>query len=114
MNEPKQKKRPGVMIYFETKNCIKRLDLEDKGRLLDAILEYGENHTPPDFSEDDDVALCIAWDVICPRIDNDASRYFETCISAQYSNYCKSAKSEGKEPLSRSEWETKYSIRNRS
>lgn len=79
MDEPKHKKQPGVMIYFETKNCIKRLASEDKGRLLDAILEYGENHTQPDFSEEDDLSLCIAWDVIKPKIDEDIRRYAVIC-----------------------------------
>ncbi len=79
MNEPKQKNRPGVMIYFETKNCIKRLDLEEKGRLFDAILEYGESNVDPCFLEEDDLSLCIVWDVIKPKIDEDKRRYIEIC-----------------------------------
>lgn len=69
--------KPGVMIYFETKNCIRRLSDEEKGRLFDAILNYGEYMQEPDFSADTEIALCVAWDVIKPKIDADSLRYKE-------------------------------------
>ena len=34
--------KPGVMFYFEIRPCIKRLTLEEKGQLFEAILDYGE------------------------------------------------------------------------
>ena len=70
MANAETKKRPGIMLYFETiRNCTKRLDFEEKGRLFDAILAYGEDGNLPDFSEEEDLSLCIAWDVIRPQID---------------------------------------------
>lgn len=45
-------KKPGVMIYFETKHIVKHLDLEDIGRLFLAILDYAEENKPPNFSEE--------------------------------------------------------------
>ena len=84
MANAETKKRPGIMLYFETiRNCTKRLDFEEKGRLFDAILAYGEDGTLPDFSEEEDLSLCIAWDVIRPQIDNDNLRYQEKCQMAQ-------------------------------
>ena len=75
----REKKQPGVMLYFETRNCLKRLDLEEAGRLFFAILNYAEFQTEPDFSEEDDIALCVAWDIVKPKIDADSSRYKDVC-----------------------------------
>lgn len=41
--------KPGVMFYFDVRPCIRRLDVEDKGRLFEAILDYGELGVAPDF-----------------------------------------------------------------
>ena len=67
------------MVYFETRNCIKRLDLEEIGRLFLAILEYAENGIPPTFSGEDEISLCIAWDIVKPKIDADNERYLDVC-----------------------------------
>lgn len=75
-------KKPGVMIYFETKHIVKHLDLEDIGRLFLAILDYAEENKPPNFSEEEDMTLCIAWDIIKPKIDSDSERYKERCENA--------------------------------
>lgn len=79
MPDQEDKKQPGVMIYFEVQNCIKRMDYEAKGRLFEAILEYAQYRTPPNFSEEDDLALLVVWDMICPKIDADAERYRKKC-----------------------------------
>lgn len=70
-------KRPGVQLYFEIKPTLKRLTNEQKGMLLDAILDYGEFGILPTF--DDDLALAITWDFIRPRIDADGERYRQSC-----------------------------------
>lgn len=59
------------MLYFEIRPSLKRLSDEEKGRLFEAILDYGENGTAPGF----DGALGIVWDFIQPRIDADSQRY---------------------------------------
>lgn len=71
------KQRPGVMIYFSLRNSLTYLKPEQKGRLFEAILDYGEMGTLPDFGED--IALTIAWGFIQPQVDADAERYAETC-----------------------------------
>lgn len=73
-------KRPGVMVYFDLRPCLKRLSYEQKGRLLDAILTYGEDGYIPEFS---DSALSVAWDFIQPKIDADGKRYKHRCEKAQ-------------------------------
>ena len=65
--------RPGTMLYFDTRPCLKRLNNEQKGQLFEAILDYAEFSVVPDFG--DDIALSVCWDFIQPRIDRDSQRY---------------------------------------
>lgn len=104
----KRKECPGVMIYFETRNCIRRLDLEDKGRLLDTILDYGENGVDPAFSDETDLALCVTWDVLRPKIDQDSESYRDYCTSRAYASYVRDCNAKGVTPLSREKWETSF------
>ena len=67
------KKQPGVMLYFDIRPCLERLTMDDQGRLFNAILNYGEDGTEPDF----DYMLGIAWDFIKPRLERDKARYEE-------------------------------------
>ena len=59
--------KPGVMFYFDVRPCIKRLDAAEKGRLFEAILDYGEFGVVPEL----DGALGVAWDFIQPKLDRD-------------------------------------------
>lgn len=68
-----EKKRPGVMFYFETRPSLKRLSLEEKGLLLEGILDYAEHGELPQFEG----MLGVAWDFIQPRLDRDKERYEE-------------------------------------
>ena len=49
--------RPGIMLYFDILKPLRVLPDADKGRLFEAILEYGENGTIPSF----DGMLAMAW-----------------------------------------------------
>ncbi len=51
--------KPGVMFYFDVRPCIKRLNLNEKGQLFEAILDYAESGIEPEL----DGALGIAWDL---------------------------------------------------
>lgn len=62
------------MLYFEVRPALRRLSDEEKGRLFEAILDYGENSILPIF----DGCLGVAWDFIQPRIDADSQRYQRT------------------------------------
>ena len=68
-----EKERPGVMLYFDIRPCLKRLSLEDKGLLFECILDYAQYGELPDLEG----MTGVAWDFIQPRIDRDAERYEE-------------------------------------
>jgi len=68
-------KRPGVMLYFELRPCLRRLTDGEKGQLLEAILDYGEEGTEPALEG----MAALAWDFIRPRIDRDGEHYRELC-----------------------------------
>lgn len=70
--------RPGIMLYFDVRPCLKRLTMEQQGELFNAILDFGENGVVPEF----DGLLGIAWDFIEPRLVRDAERYEKT-VSAR-------------------------------
>lgn len=66
-------KQPGVMLYFEIRPCLARLTMDEQGQLFNAILDYGEDGTEPNF----EYMLGIAWDFIKPRLERDKERYEE-------------------------------------
>lgn len=68
-----EKGRPGVMLWFDLRPCLKRLSLEEKGHLFECILDYAEYGEVPEL----DGMTGVAWDFIQPRIDRDAERYEE-------------------------------------
>lgn len=75
------KKMPGVMVFFDLKPALKKLTLSEKGRLLDAILDYGQDETSrPGF---DSPVLEMLWTFVAPRIDADRERYREKCDKAR-------------------------------
>lgn len=68
-----EKGRPGVMLWFDLRPCLKRLSLEEKGLLFECILDYAEYGAVPELEG----MTGVAWDFIQPRIDRDAERYEE-------------------------------------
>ena len=79
--------KPGVMFYFDVRPCIKRLDAAEKGRLFEAILDYGEFGVVPEL----DGALGVAWDFIQPKLDRDSGRYDRQVEQRQYAVYVREA-----------------------
>ena len=59
------------MLYFDLRDSLDGLSCEDKGKLLDAILDYGKFGVVPEFSG----MLKMAWNFIRPRVDQDRDRY---------------------------------------
>ncbi|MEI3304653.1 MAG: DUF6291 domain-containing protein [Dysosmobacter sp.] len=87
----KEKNRPGVMIYFEVRDSLQFLSLEDKGKLFDAILEYGEFGVVPKF----DGMLGMAWAFMKPKLDADAERYDDAVLQRRYAVAAREAKKNG-------------------
>lgn len=102
--------KPGVMFYFDVRPCIKRLDINEKGRLFEAILDYGEFGIVPDL----DGALGVAWDFIQPKLDRDAGRYDKQVEQKQYAVFSREVRKNGSNPVSFDEWKSLSDIeRNR-
>ena len=66
------KQQPGVMLYFDVRDAIAQLSYEEKGRLLDAILDYGQHGQEPQFAGG---GLCFIWPFVRRDIHRDSERY---------------------------------------
>ena len=75
------KKQPGVMLYFDVRESIAQLSYEEKGMLLDAILDYGQKAQEPDFANR---TLGLIWPFVRKDIHRDAQRYRDRQMQAQY------------------------------
>lgn len=92
--------KPGVMLYFDIRPCLKRLSSEEKGLLFEAILEYGEHGIDPEF----DGMLGIAWDFIQPGIDRDSDRYDHQVLQKRYAAFVRDARRKGVEVMPFEKW----------
>lgn len=92
--------RPGIMLYFDILEPIRVLPDEDKGRLLIAILEYGQDGTLPKF----DGMLAMAWGFVRPKIDRDGESYENTTAQRKFAAFCKKLKARGLEKIEFEEW----------
>lgn len=77
--------RPGIMLYFDILEPIRVLPDADKGRLLVAMLEYGQSGTVPEF----DGMLALAWGFVKPKLDRDDESYEEAKVQRKYAAFCK-------------------------
>ena len=66
------KQQPGVMLYFDVRESIAQLSYEEKGMLLDAILDYGQHGREPEFAGG---GLCFIWPFDRKDIHRDSERY---------------------------------------
>lgn len=101
--------RPGVMFYFDIRPCIRRLSLEEKGLLFEAILDYGEYGEVPSV----DGAWGIAWDFIQPKIDKDGEQYESKVKQKQYAASVREVKKRGGTPVPFAEWKAMPDVEKR-
>ena len=92
--------RPGIMLYFDILEPIRVLPDADKGRLLVAMLEYGQSGTVPEFEG----MLALAWGFVKPKIDKDSEEYNKTILKRQYATFCRDRKRKGEPEISFEEW----------
>ena len=92
--------RPGIMIYFDMLGPIRVLPDSDKGRLLVAMLEYGQSGTVPVF----DGMLALAWEFVRPKIDKDSDEYNKTVLKRQFATFCRDRKKTGEPDITFEEW----------
>ena len=93
--------RPGIMLYFDILEPIRRLPDAEKGQLLVAMLEYGQSGTVPKFNS---FALSLAWEFIKPKIDKDSEEYNRTVLKRQYATFCRDRKKKGEPDITFEEW----------
>ena len=94
--------RPGIMLYFDILEPIKVLPDADKGRLLVAMLEYGQTGIVPEFEG----MLALAWGFVKPKIDKDSAEYNKTVLKRQYATFCRDRKRKGEPDITFEEWMT--------
>lgn len=92
--------RPGIMIYFDILGPVRMLSDEDKGRLLVAMLEYGQNGIVPELEG----PLGIVWSFVQPKIDRDEENYDASKLQRQYAAFCKKRKKIWMPRISFDEW----------
>ena len=98
--------RPGIILYFDMVAPLKRLGYEDKGKLLEAMLEYGQYGVVPEL----DGVLPFIWDCIQPKLDADAKRYRKTVFQKTHASYCAKEKKAGRTSMDFDDWCEKEGI----
>ena len=92
--------RPGIMLYFDILEPIKVLPDADKGKLLVAMLEYGQTGNVPAFEG----MLALAWGFVKPKIDKDEEEYNLSVLRRQYATVCRERKKKGEPEITFDEW----------
>ena len=92
--------RPGIMLYFDILEPIRVLPDADKGRLLVAMLEYGQSGLVPEFTG----MLALAWGFVKPKIDKDEEEYNLSVLRRQYATVCRERKRKGESEITFDEW----------
>ena len=93
--------KPGVMIYFDWRPCLNQLSKSEKAALLDAILDYSEFGTVPDFGSG---KLGVAWGFLRPKLDRDKEAYARKVQQRKYAVYVRESKKSGTPPLPFEAW----------
>ena len=92
--------RPGIMLYFDMLDPIRVLPDADKGRLLVAMLEYGQSGVVPEL----DGMLALAWGFIKPKIDKDEAEYNLSVLRRQYATVCRERKKKNEPEITFDDW----------
>lgn len=95
------KEKPGVLIYFDIREPLEFLDMEQRGELFTAILDYAADGLAPVF---DNKLLSMAWAIVKRGIDRDDVQYRTTISRRKYAAYCRYEKEAGRTPLTFDEW----------
>lgn len=92
--------RPGMMLYFDVRDGIEFLNMEERGQLFTAILDYAQFGIKTELEG----AAGMAFAFMIPKIDKDAARYTDVRKARQYATYCRVEKSRDATPMTREEW----------
>ena len=97
----REKKQPGVMLYFEIIPALEQMTAEERGELFLFILKYARDKTEPSTAN---TAIKMLWAILKERIDHDSDRYAEICLERKYNAYARKQKKAEREFLSFEEW----------
>lgn len=67
--------KKGFVLYYDYRKHLSLLSDEERGKLLMALLDYGERGDEPDLEG----AALMAFSFITGQMDRDAAKYAETC-----------------------------------
>lgn len=98
--------RPGIILYFEILESLRAMSLDDVGRLIIAMLEYGKSGKLPEF----DGILAIVWGFVKPKLDRDDEEYERTVLKRQYASFCRERKKKNEPEISFDEWMKSFCI----
>lgn len=71
------KKPKAVYLYLDNFKHLKKMSAEDIGRLMIALMDYAEDGSLPDFSEN--MTLDVLFGMMSEQIDRDFEKYAQTC-----------------------------------
>ena len=64
--------KPGIMLHYETMDCLEAMSDAQLGQLLRATMDYAKDGTEPSF---DDIVLKSLWPLLRQTADRDEARY---------------------------------------
>ena len=67
------KKPKAVYLYLDNFKHLKKMSAEDIGRLMIALMDYAEDGSLPDFSEN--MTLDVLFGMMSEQIDRDFEKY---------------------------------------
>ncbi len=94
------KKKPGVMVYFDLRGMLKLLPDVEKGKLFEAILEYGETGHVGELTD----TLKIVWPLIQKRLDVDSLQYDKKVVKKKYAAYTRWANEHRENVMPYGQW----------
>ena len=71
------KKPKAVYLYLDNFKHLKKMSAEDIGQLMIALMDYAEDGSLPDFSEN--MTLDVLFGMMSEQIDRDFEKYAQTC-----------------------------------
>ena len=94
------KKKPGVMVYFDMRRMVKLLTDEEKGKLFEAILDYGETGQTGELTD----TLRIVWPLIQDRLDKDSFQYDKKVVKKKHAAYTRWATEQQEAVMPYAQW----------
>lgn len=100
MKGKSEHKKPGVIIYFDIRTGFELLDMEERGELFTAILNYAEYGELPELEK----FPLLCFNMLRPRIDYDEVKYGLTIAQRKYAVYVREKRKHQEEPIPYDEW----------